>query len=1033
MKKYHGSFLGWLIPIVILVFSISFYFTKGNLLNYLLKPYLETIASKYLDLRVSIEKINFSLLRASLTIENIKMEGHSKTFIHIPHLRASVQVLQLFAGHLALNKAVIEKPIFHLHMEPSQKQKRQIPWVPILRFEFNKVAIQDANLSISHPDYEIQNATVSLNIAPHKNTEAMIEAQSHKGTFRYKNSTFSLPDASVTVSFSDNSLYFSNLTLIPPKLKDLLELHAEGSLLFTKDKKLESAKISINQVPFQLTTTPSSVLLSSENVDLAKIFTQKYKLQGQGSFQAECSFEKKESLIKTSLTFKNAFFENLFLGDLQGSLTVAPSYISTAFFFKHPQRTSQGKLVTLFQNQRGSGSLEVKQFSILGESFSLLSVPFTVSEDKSIHFPKLVLQKKNGLIEGAGLVDTSNSVHFSFLSRELKFSEFDTLPFLLEGPINLHGQVEGDLLNPSGQIFIEMAFASWIQATFKNRLLDLRSSFLNNQITQKGLLKLTSPYTYELHAQFLNADLAPTLSFFQKKFIDLKSSLSGALDIEGQGSPAKILSASLKLDRLDLQGHDFHYFNSQPFWLEAKQSFVLLHPLTLSGTETHLELQGQKDSNGKLAFSLEGPFNFQLLQLLLPFVEKSGGSAKISTKLEGFLSHPKLFGNFLLQHGFLKINSLPFAIEDISSNIGFSQNKISIDKITGRIGDGPADVRGEILLGDRLAPQFNLSAQISQTHFPYPPELKNLISGELTLKGNARPYQLSGKIFIHELLYKESSFLFSQKNVSKETYLPKVPSLEAPLLQFDVDVVAPKNILVKNNLAQLEARSHLHLIGTNGAPNLAGDIDVISGRVFFKGNDLELTTGHIRFDHPYSIIPRFLIKAETAVKEYQVSLALEGTPSKYTVLLSSTPPLPEADIVSLLTVGTTRTDIEKEGGQTLSSAELGSLLLGGLEEHVQSAAKQSLGVRLGLSPSYSDTKHATVPRLFLGKSIGKKVDTTFTSTLDRTSIFTDKEFNIKLNLNRHLSILGFWEDVSDEELQNNSSLGLDVKAQFEFR
>ncbi|MBI2646059.1 MAG: hypothetical protein HYW85_03365 [Deltaproteobacteria bacterium] len=69
----------------------------------------------------------------------------------------------------------------------------------------------------------------------------------------------------------------------------------------------------------------------------------------------------------------------------------------------------------------------------------------------------------------------------------------------------------------------------------------------------------------------------------------------------------------------------------------------------------------------------------------------------------------------------------------------------------------------------------------------------------------------------------------------------------------------------------------------------------------------------------------------------------------------------------------------------------------------------------------------------MGKSIGKRADTTFTSTLDRTSIFTDKEFNLKLNLNRHLSILGFWEDVSEERLQNNSSLGLDIKAQFEFR
>src|SRR3989338_9117715 len=244
MKKH----LGLLIPIFILVFALSFYVTKGNLLNYLLKPYLEAVTSKYLDLKVSIEKINLSLWRASLTIENIKMEGSptqgaSKTFIHIPRLRASVQVLQLFAGHLALNKALIEKPIFRIQMGPSQKQKKRIPWITILRFEFNEIQVQEAALSLFHQDYELQNPTVSLKITPHKLKKYWIEAQSQGGAFLYKASRFSLPTVSTTLSFGRNELYFSNLTLTLPKLRDFLELRSEGTLFFTKDKKLESAKI----------------------------------------------------------------------------------------------------------------------------------------------------------------------------------------------------------------------------------------------------------------------------------------------------------------------------------------------------------------------------------------------------------------------------------------------------------------------------------------------------------------------------------------------------------------------------------------------------------------------------------------------------------------------------------------------------------------------------------------------------------------------------------------------------------------------
>ncbi len=1024
MKKY----LGWLIPIFVLVFAISFYFTKGNLLNYLLKPYLETVASEYLDLRVSIEKINLSLLRASLTIENIKMEGETKTFIHIPKLQASVQILQLFAGHLALNKALIEKPTAHLHMQASQKPKRKIPWIPILSFEFNELRIQEASFSLLHPDYELQN-TVSLKVTPHKLKKYWIETQSRGGTFRYKNSLFSLPTASTTLSFGPNELYFSNLVVTFPKLEDLLELRSEGTLFFTKDKKLASAKILINQIPFLLTPTSSSILLSSDHLDLSKLFNQKYKFQGQGSFQVEYSFINKGPQVKTHLTLESVFFEALYLGNLQGHLVSTPTHFSTEVFFKHPKSTSQGKLIALFQNKKGSGNLELKKFSFLEENFQILSLPFTL-EKEILRFPKIILQKKNGFLEGTGAIEHFQTLRFSFLSRELKLSEFDTFPLVLGGDLHMRGQLEGTLSSPSGQFLVEMERSSRIEATLKNHLLNISSSFLEGQITQKGSLGLRKPYSYALYAQFLKADIAPSLALLQKKFLDLKSSFTGTLEMRGQLSPAEISAASLKFDHMDLQGLDFHYSNPRPLWLEVKKDVFNLHPFVLSGTDSHLTLQGQKDSQGKLLFSLEGPFNFQILQLFVPFVEKSRGKAKVSAKLEGSISHPKIFGNFLLQEASLKLKEVPFAIEDLSSNIGFSQNKISVDKIAGRIGDGALTVHGEIFLGEKLTPQFNLYAQLSQTHLPYPPELKNTISGDLALKGASKPYLLSGKLFVHELLYKENTFIFTSK---KGAYLPKTGYLETPLLRFDIDIIAPKNILVQNNLAQLDARGQLHLIGTSAVPNLAGNIDVTSGHIFFKGNELELTMGRVRFDHPSSIDPRFLVKAETTVKDYQIFLALEGTAPNYTVLLSSSPALPETDIISLLTVGSTRSDIEKEGGQSLSSAELGSLLLGGFEERVQSAAKKSLGVRVSLAPSYSDTKHATVPRLFLGKSIGKRADTTFTSTLDRTSLFTDKEFNIKLNLNRHLSLLGFWEDLSEEELQNNSSLGLDIKAQFEFR
>jgi len=676
MKKH----LGWLIPIFILVFALSFYVTKGNLLNYLLKPYLEAVTSKYLDLKVSIEKINLSLWRASLTIENIKMEGDSKTFIHVPRLQASVQILQLFAGHLALNKALIEKPVFRISMAPSQKQKIKIPWIPLLSFEFNEIKIQDASLSLHHEDYELQNLTVSLKIKPHKLKKYWIETQSHGGTFQYKHSLFSLPTVSTGISFGPQAIYFSDLVITLPAFEDFLKLQAEGTLFFTKDKKLTSAKILINQVPFLLTTTPSSVLLSCEQLDLAKFFTQKYKFQGRGTLQTEYFFANKESQLKASVVLQDVFAESFYLGNMQGQLLSAPAHFSLDVFFKHPQKTSQGKLSALFQNQKGSGSLEVKQFSFLGENFQLLSIPF-VAEEGTFRFPKMILQKKNGFLEGEGFRAQDKRIHFSFLSRGLYFSEFDSLPFLLEGPLQFKGQLDGYLENPSGQFSITMERDSWIRGTLEKDLLDIRSSFLENQMTQQGSLKLRAPYPYTLEAQLIQADLAPALLFSQKKFLDLKTSVTGSFKLQGSLSPARISSVYLKIDPLELKGHDFHYFNSKPLLIESQNDAIVLHPFILSGTDTQLALEGKKNRQGVFFLSLEGPFNFQILQLFLPFVEKSRGKAKLSAKLEGTMAQPKIFGNFLLEEGLLKPKGLPFPIENLSSNIGFSQNKISVDKI----------------------------------------------------------------------------------------------------------------------------------------------------------------------------------------------------------------------------------------------------------------------------------------------------------------------------------------------------------------
>ena len=87
--------------------------------------------------------------------------------------------------------------------------------------------------------------------------------------------------------------------------------------------------------------------------------------------------------------------------------------------------------------------------------------------------------------------------------------------------------------------------------------------------------------------------------------------MNGSFEIQGQLSPSKLHTVSLKLDRLELQGHDFHYFNSRPLVIESRKDIILLHPFILSGTNTQIALQGQKKQQG--ALSPEHANTFQLI------------------------------------------------------------------------------------------------------------------------------------------------------------------------------------------------------------------------------------------------------------------------------------------------------------------------------------------------------------------------------------------------------------------------------------
>jgi translocation and assembly module TamB len=124
---------------------------------------------------------------------------------------------------------------------------------------------------------------------------------------------------------------------------------------------------------------------------------------------------------------------------------------------------------------------------------------------------------------------------------------------------------------------------------------------------------------------------------------------------------------------------------------------------------------------------------------------------------------------------------------------------------------------------------------------------------------------------------------------------------------------------------------------------LDGSIDAVRGYASFYGRKFEVEEGHVVFTGSEEINPHLDVTVTHAVADYVISIHLEGTIEAPEICFSSTPELPETDILSLLLIGKT-TD-------RLTGAEQGALvnqlqqLAGGV---IASRLEQAIGDRLGI-------------------------------------------------------------------------------------
>ena len=143
-------------------------------------------------------------------------------------------------------------------------------------------------------------------------------------------------------------------------------------------------------------------------------------------------------------------------------------------------------------------------------------------------------------------------------------------------------------------------------------------------------------------------------------------------------------------------------------------------------------------------------------------------------------------------------------------------------------------------------------------------------------------------------------------------------------------------------VVRLSGDADLQLRGTAAKPVLLGRADVIEGEAYLNGTKYRLERGDVAFANPVTTTPVLDLQATTRIRDYDITLNVNGEVEKLNLTYRSEPPLPTADIVALLAFGQT-TEESAQLQQTnnsafssgVSSALLGEALNATLGNRVQ--------------------------------------------------------------------------------------------------
>ncbi|MEZ4871750.1 MAG: translocation/assembly module TamB [Bdellovibrionales bacterium] len=698
---------------------------------------------------------------------------------------------------------------------------------------------------------------------------------------------------------------------------------------------------------------------------------------------------------------------------------------------------------------------ELYRGTLFNESFD--EIKGSLSADTGMTTIKnLVLNKGNSYARFSGTIDPKGTLDARIIGSNFRLVESKKVSdwgLNLEGRLDAMMQLTGFILTPNLKIdgnLKEVLIAgepqkdSSFSLNYNDFTIEGNGQFLGKTInTQFNIpLKEHLPFSFRMSAKdwdFIKMFNLVSNSALKRNY---RTRLSLDVDLKSDKGGFWNSSGHIEIPDVRVQRNNLVMFNEKPMSLTFRNGIVHANQFRVINDEgDFVELNTTGMTQGNVNAEMRGQFDLGLAAILTP-LEDVGGDINFTVNTKGPFNKINVIGDAFIKNSFARIANFPHVFEELNADILFNENRLLINAARARLAEGQVTGSGRLLFNGFKDIPIDIRADITNAKFNIPEGIKTEGSATLYIAGKWFPYTLGGTYTVNRGII-ETEFDAGNSNGNKiqpSNFLPRFLNQErfAPLT-LNLDVILANPVTIRNSLANIPLDGRVKVTGPIESPHLTGQFDLqAGGKLNFRESEFDLQSGSAVYRDSPPENPELNVTASTVLESqdvnYDVSLLLQGNANNPRIRLSSSPPLEELDIISLLGFGYTRSDLEQinqteQAAQT--SFQIGSALLA---SPLGKQIKSRFGLDMQIS-SELDENNKTEPKLTLKKQINNKFNASASRTLGKTP---RTKITGEYNINNNLSVIGFFDSTEpnteeEKDKENLDTIGLDLEYKIQFK